>query len=828
MNLLLILSACSGDDGLKAFNNEPMATIVEPADGSEAQEGRAVEFTGRVTDENHEVSELLVTWRVDGVDAWGPFVPDARGESRAELSLAAGVHEVLLLVEDPDLATGSDTISVSVLETAPPQAQILAPEDGSVFDVTDLVNLGGLVSDAEDPASELTVWWESSLQDLSTVNVIVNSDGTTSAASEFDVGTHLLTFNVRDSDGKTDSDNVTITVEPAPGAPVCWIAEPSENSLVDVEDGLLLEGQVQDDDQPVETLVASWSSDIDGLLGGSSPSAEGLVSRKVDLSIGSHLLTLFVEDEDGLTCTDNVRVFVDSAPTLEILSPETGGTVNQGERLIVQVLAQDATDAEDELLVEIESDIDGSLGVEAPDSTGELSFSLDALSPGDHALLLRVTDTVGFTAVASLGVTVNALPSPLEIALSPSAPTTDDALTVSITSASVDPEGGAVSYAYAWTRDGGASGHAGATVPASATTKDEVWSVSVVASDPLGAESPVATASVTIQDSPPVISLLSLSPEAPTVEDPIEAAVSSADADGETVVYSYAWTVNGIAHPSSGSSISTGYAKADEVQVVVTPVAGGESGATRSASVVVVNSPPTAPVVSVTPAEPYAGDDTLTCAISRFSTDADDDDISYAVEWTVDGVDAGLVGYTVDRDELNPGEFWVCTVTPSDGEEDGASAYSGVTVLGDPVDYAHIQFPCSLVLGRGDEGDVYGWTYEPGVTAGSGRGGDIEAQAGVGPTDVDPRDDELSWTWFDAVYNADRDGLAPGDQANDEYLARVTAPSTTGDYAYVIRFSSDFGASWVYADLGPNSGCGGLGTTDGFDLADAGLLTVIP
>jgi len=45
----------------------------------------------------------------------------------------------------------------------------------------------------------------------------------------------------------------------------------------------------------------------------------------------------------------------------------------------------------------------------------------------------------------------------------------------------------------------------------------------------------------------------------------------------------------------------------------------------------------------------------------------------------------------------------------------------------------------------------------------------VLAQAGFGPDGADP--DAGAFTWADADYNVDADGLAPGDLANDEYQA---------------------------------------------------------
>jgi hypothetical protein len=78
----------------------------------------------------------------------------------------------------------------------------------------------------------------------------------------------------------------------------------------------------------------------------------------------------------------------------------------------------------------------------------------------------------------------------------------------------------------------------------------------------------------------------------------------------------------------------------------------------------------------------------LICSIDTESTDADGDDITYTIEWDVDGVaytDATTTYYTGDTvpyGDYSSGETWTCTVTPNDGYEDGDSASAEYEVVG--------------------------------------------------------------------------------------------------------------------------------------------------
>lgn len=154
----------------------------------------------------------------------------------------------------------------------------------------------------------------------------------------------------------------------------------------------------------------------------------------------------------------------------------------------------------------------------------------------------------------------------------------------------------------------------------------------------------------------------------------------------------------------------------------------------------------------------------------------------------------------------------------------GDTSSGGDTGATASVDYCHLQWPCTMTASGGTSSEmVYVWVYQAGVTEGEGQGAGIEVEVGVGPDGSDPNGG--GWTWAAATWNMDKDGLTPGDLANDEYAGTFTVPSVAGSYDYCGRVSIDGGASWTLCDLG-GDGCGGLGSNDGYDPANAGQLTV--
>jgi hypothetical protein len=84
------------------------------------------------------------------------------------------------------------------------------------------------------------------------------------------------------------------------------------------------------------------------------------------------------------------------------------------------------------------------------------------------------------------------------------------------------------------------------------------------------------------------------------------------------------------------------------------------------------NSPPTAPVVLISPSPTYS-DDLLTCKILIPSSDAENDTITYNYKWFRNGSAINLETNTVPALETQIGDIWQCIVTPFDGKELGIS-----------------------------------------------------------------------------------------------------------------------------------------------------------
>ena len=672
---LLVIPACN-DQGLTTHNAKPEVTIVRPQDGEQVEEGASFTLMGTADDADDPSDELLATWSSGERVLCEDLAVGEDGTLSCEVALGLDDTELTLAVADPHGASGSDHVTIEVIETGAPQVILSAPVADGVYYSDALIAFEGVVSDDEDAATDLTVGVDSSLDGPLDIELDVVTDGAVSGWGTLSQGEHALTLWAVDSDGKRGSDSVVIAVGPPNSDPTCAIVAPESGSTVEFGDVTLFEAVVDDPDIAENQLDVSWTSDRDGLLGTSTPSSSGdVVFSTSALSAATHVITLQVADEAGGSCTDFIVLTVGSAPSLILNAPTWGEIVDEGEDLVFDAQVADIEDPATALTLSWESDLDGVFSMAGADSSGRVRFSVDDLSVGDHIVTARVTDTDGMSSIATVDVVVNGRPSAPVISLGPDPADTDDALTVGIVTASVDPEGDTVAYSYAWLLDGVlSSASTSATLPASATTKGDVWTAQVTPSDGR-ITGPYGEASLTIGNAAPSASGVTIAPSSPGSGDTLSCSYTFSDPDGDSDRSGIAWTVDGLS-AGSGASLSGVFSTGDVVVCTVTPSDGTDTGPPASATATIGNTAPSVSGVRITP-DPATTLDTLTCGYTFSDADGDPDRSTLA--WTVGGVAAGS-GASLAAGTAHKGELVACTVTPWDGASTGTPVAGTLTI----------------------------------------------------------------------------------------------------------------------------------------------------
>jgi hypothetical protein len=255
------------------------------------------------------------------------------------------------------------------------------------------------------------------------------------------------------------------------------------------------------------------------------PATPGNVEEAVEYAVSAAGSTTFASTQQTMwTAIIRGGLFgwaPNVAPTLTNLLIQPSNP-SPGANLWVSYFAQDANG--DPLETTIEWRRDGTV-------VGTGSF-LNANIARNDVISVTVTVSDGrLSATATASITIGNPPPQLTLTLTPSQPNSS----VDLVAAPdvYEPDGDPVALTYEWLRDGTVIPNQTAdTLPASETTRDQLISVRVQASD--GTTTVEATASVTILDSPPRLSVAS--PPTTVVHGaPVTFTATVSDADGDPV-----------------------------------------------------------------------------------------------------------------------------------------------------------------------------------------------------------------------------------------------------------------------------------------------------
>jgi hypothetical protein len=317
-------------------------------------------------------------------------------------------------------------------------------------------------------------------------------------------------------------------------------------------------------------------------------------------------------------------------------------------------------------------------GERVPDASGQTLSA--ALTAKGERWRVEVVASDGKAEGAAIGAEVsigNSAPR-VTIHLDPGEPLSSDDLVV--TAERFDADGDTVGLDFSWTRDGQPTGHSGDTVPAADTGRFQVWEVTVVPSDGELQGEP-AVASVSIANTPPEVTSLTISPTTAYEDDVIRVQASFDDADNDSINVVYAWYVDGsLTLEGSATTMSGAYFdKHQQIVVEVTPSDSLDVGETvRTETVSVLNSLPTASSVSIEPSELFEGS-VASCVVEGLE-DVDGDEITSVITWTVNGATASH-DETIDGGVFSRGDTVSCALDTHDGEDDGPTLVSSTLTV---------------------------------------------------------------------------------------------------------------------------------------------------
>ena len=453
-------------------------------------------------------------------------------------------------------------------------------------------------------------------------------------------------------------------------------------------------GQVQDDNHASSSLTVQWSTDVRTLCEDSQPDASGATTCRAALEEGDSQVKLQVTDPEGsaYVTTIDISIIETGSPQITLISPTIEGAYYSDQLVHLSAIVDDNEDEPQDLQYTWESTLDGPLALSTPiDSDGTIDGYIN-LTAGQHAISLRVEDSSGKVSTESVAITVggpNNDPT-CDIITPESASTYVLGQNIFFSGTADDDDINNSMLAIIWESDqdgvlntssadtDGTLGFNTNTLNAgnhtiSLRVEDEVGglcqtSVQVLVGTPpqLTVSSPTSGAILSANSS------ISFSASVSDQEDiPSNLDVSwESDIDG-------VFSTQG-ANSNGNISFSTSNLSIGEHNITVT--ATDSAGLTDSTSFPIrINTPPTAPVVSITPEPADANDDLL--AIASGSTDDDGDMISYAYEWYKNGVITSYTTVSVPNSATSTGDIWMVRVTPNDGYTDGSYTEISTTIL---------------------------------------------------------------------------------------------------------------------------------------------------
>ena len=254
----------------------------------------------------------IVSWV--WTDNLGDPIPD--GET-VTANLSVGIHVITLTVTDNEGLWSSDTVTVIVEALGiPPEADAGDPQDviDSDDDGSEPITLDGSASYDTDGYIVLWMWTDSLGEPI--------PDGEITTA-DLAVGIHTITLTVADNDGLTDTDTVTITVQPLGDPPV---ADAGEDIIADANELIVLDAGASYDPDG-EIVLYTWTALPEGVVLYRGQNAAFLTRA---LGRVEEVIKLTVTDNRGGTDEDTVSIFSRALAEIELTPGPQGPEGPQG------------------------------------------------------------------------------------------------------------------------------------------------------------------------------------------------------------------------------------------------------------------------------------------------------------------------------------------------------------------------------------------------------------------------------------------------------------------------------------------------------------------
>ena len=648
-------------------NSPPTIDTYEPPETElTIDERESIQFTHTSSDVDNDA--LTYSWLLDGA------VQSAE-QNWTYLSNydSAGTHNVTLVVSESSL-TASQQWAVTINDVnRPPTIDSYEPQD-----TAPLINEGESIQfthASSDPDNDtLTYSW------LLNGTLQSNLQNWTYTTDYDSAGTQNITLTV--SDGQlTASQQWTVTVlEPdIPHASNLAILPSNPYTT----DDLVANYTYHDPDgDPENGSEICWykNDELQPELTNASTVSYSLTTKG---EVWYFTLRASDGKEYGIIQTSPPVLIQNSQPAIDSYEPpETELTIDEAESI---QFAHTSSDEDNETLT-YSWLLDGNM----QSTEQNWTYITDYDSAGTHNITLEISDNELATSQhwTVIVLNVNRPPQTSNLTISPSDPYTTDDLVANYTY--YDPDGDPENETeIRWYKNDILQPDLNniLTVPASLTTKGEIWHFTVRPFD--GAEFGEIQTSppISVQNSPPTIDSFTPQDTAITINEGenVPFTHNSSDPDNDDLAYS--WQLNETQQSTQQNWTYTSTYETAGTHTITLSVSDGHLTASQQWTVIVlnVNQPPEASNLTISPSIPYETDD----LVVNYTYYDPDDDPEYGTEirWYKNGELQPALNdnLTVAADQTTMGETWYFTVKPKDGANFGTlQASANVTIHSPP------------------------------------------------------------------------------------------------------------------------------------------------